>query len=864
VTNAASGVTKYTYDQNDNKIGETDANNNTTSYGYDALNRLHQITDPLNNVTIYGYDVDGNRTSVTDGNGKTTNFTYDALNRLTSTIDPLLETTTYVYDLVGNKIRVLDANSNLTQYAYDQVNRLTQVTDALNGVVKYAYDPAGNKFSATDADNHTTTYSYDKLNRLSSTSDPLGNTVKYGYDVVGNHNSTTNARGQLITFSYDPLMRLTGISYPDGSAVGYTYDADGNRTQMVDSTGTTSYLYDALNRVTKIVNPTGNIVSYGYDAVGNRTGVTYPDGSVVASTFDPDNRLATVTDAASRQTIFGYDNVGNLKLQTNPNNTTTSRSYDAANRLIGLITTSSISGTVVSYSYTLDKVGNRTQVVDTEGITTYTYDNLYRLTNVTYPDATFAAYQYDPTGNRKVLTTNQGVTSYSYDAADRLTSAGSLGFTWDADGNMLTKGGASYTYDSSNRLTGVISGTLSVGYAYDGDSRRANKTVNGTSTQFTYDTIAGLANVLTEATSSVTTTYTYGNDLLTQTTPDGTVSFYDVDALGSVRALTSANGQITAQYDYDVFGEIKSSSGISSSEFQFAGQQDDSETGLIYLRARYYDPSVGRFTSRDPVPGFDSDPQTLNRYVYARNSPTNYTDASGKFAPLIAAFLIGAVIGGTVEGVNYYIDHGGHIDNGWDFAEHVGVGALAGGIGGVTGAWIGGALAAGAIEIGTDEAIATVTAETLSGAAGSATEQVVKNGLYGRPLTDGVLNHAMYGAIGGFGAAKFLPDLAGDAAATLVAKQTTRQVLSGLLSIGTEDLDAYQTGAKSQVRETPTELVDSIVTVPFLTSTVSGVSLAGSGVAPGQSASHYLSLMDELAKYGYNSAHPVAPPSKTK
>lgn len=630
VTNPLGGVTRYEYDANDNKIRETDPLTHTTTFDYDSLNRLTQVTDPLNKTTRYGYDVDGNRTSVTDANGKTINFTYDALNRLTRVTDPLLNTTSYVYDAVGNKIRVIDANGNTTHYEYDAVNRLVKVTDALGGIVRYAYDQVGNKISMTDANGHITTYEYDALNRLIRVTDPLGNQVQYGYDAVGNRIRLTNARSQVTTFTYDNLNRLIGINYPDGSSVAYTYDAVGNRTQMVDSTGTTTYTYDDLNRVTSITSPGSRVVSYSYDAASNRTGVTYPDGKTVTYTYDDANRLIRVTDWASRQTTYTYDNVGNLIGQTNPNNTSVGLTYDAANRLTGLIHTSTVSGTIASFSYTLDKVGNRIRVVDTEGTTTYEYDKLYRLTNVTYPDATFVAYQYDPMGNRTVMTTTLSVTTYTYDAADRLLTAGPTTFTWDADGNMLSKGGMTFTYDAANRLTRVISGTTTVDFVYDGDGRRASKTVNGTTTGYIYDTIAGLAYVLTEQTGGNTTLYTYGADLIAQTAPDGAQSYYHADGLGSTRALTGGSGQVTARYSYDVFGAVRSSSGLSSTAFKFAGEQTDDEIGLIYLRARYYDPSLGRFITKDRRGGRELQTQTLNRYIYAQNNPVNVIDPTGE------------------------------------------------------------------------------------------------------------------------------------------------------------------------------------------------------------------------------------------
>ena len=649
IVNPLLGVTSYTYDANDNKVGETDPLTHTTTYNYDALNRLSQVIDPLGHTTSYGYDVDGNRTSVTDPNGRTTNFVFDALNRLTQATDPILDTTTYVYDAVGNKIRVIDANGNTTFYTYDALNRLTLVTDALGGVVHYAYDAAGNKVSMTDANTHTTGYAYDALNRLTGVTDPLSNQVQYSYDAVGNRTLVVNARSQNVAYAYDNLNRLMSVTYPVTGSVAYSYDAVGNRTQMVDATGTTTYTYDVLNRPIVIGNPGGLVVTYGYDAAGNRTQVTYPDGKVVSYAYDTANRLASVSDWLSRTTTYSYDNVGNLTGQANPNNTSVSQTYDAANRLTGLINSSTVSGTIASFNYTLDKMGNRTSVVDTDGTTTYEYDKLYRLTAVTYPDATSASYQYDAMGNRQVMTATAGVVSYNYDAADRLLNAGPITFTWDADGNMLSKGGTAFTFDAINQLTGVVSGTLNEGFTYDGDGRRASKSINGTATQYIYDTIAGLAYVLSEKTGISTTLYTYGTDLVALTAPDTTQSYYHYDGLGSTRALSNGSGQVTVRYSYDAFGAVRTSSGTASTSFKFTGEQSDDEIGLIYLRARYYDPALGRFVTKDSYGGTDSVPSTFNRYVYVNNNPVNVLDPTGK--DWLDALGVGLAVGGLALAV---------------------------------------------------------------------------------------------------------------------------------------------------------------------------------------------------------------------
>jgi RHS repeat-associated protein len=116
--------------------------------------------------------------------------------------------------------------------------------------------------------------------------------------------------------------------------------------------------------------------------------------------------------------------------------------------------------------------------------------------------------------------------------------------------------------------------------------------------------------------------------------------------------LSDASGAIIQSYTYALFGELLAAQGTRSSALQYTGAQTDLDTGLVYLRARWYDSATGRFTTRDPFPGFAALPQTLHPYVYVNNNPVNLSDPSGKFAFL--PLLVVAILGGIIGGVSYY------------------------------------------------------------------------------------------------------------------------------------------------------------------------------------------------------------------
>ncbi|ADN36346.1 YD repeat protein [Methanolacinia petrolearia DSM 11571] len=670
-TNAMGYVTTFTYDQYGQVTNTQDANGHATTNSYDNYGNLIALTDAAGNTETYSYDLVGRQVSATDAKGKTSTLIYDALDRLLSITDPLGHSTAYSYDGVGNRISCTDAMGRTTFYTYDSLNLLTQVTDPLGGTASYAYDTVENLVSMTDANGHTTQYSYDQVNRLTAITDPLGYITGYSYDAVGNKVSSTDNNGDTTHLTYDSLDRITGISYHDQTSASYTYDAVGNRLTMTDSSGTTSYAYDGLNRLTGVTGSGGQFVQYGYDPVGNRIQTTYPDGRTVSYGYDNVNRLNGVTDWTGSITSYGYDANSNLVDMTYPNGRETEYTYDDANRLTNMINTDG-EDVVSSHAYTLDAVGNHLQVTESGlnvafglnvATTTYEYDVLNRLDTVTSPGTT-VTYTYDSSGNRLSMATTAGnvrsTVAYTYDAGDRLLSAGGTTYTYDNNGNRIQKnelnGTTLYGYDDAGRLAGVsLPGGTSVEFAYDGDGNRLSKSVDSANTTwYVWDVNGGLPQVLTETDGEGTSLSLYGLQRISMTNSSGEQIYYQYDGLGSVRGLSDGSGNTVAGYSYDAFGEPDFITGQEYNDFLFTGEQTDSETGLIYLRARYYDPETGRFISKDPFTGFATNTQSLNRYTYVQNNPVRFTDPSGKvlwWVPGVAgaaindAWYIGEVIG---------------------------------------------------------------------------------------------------------------------------------------------------------------------------------------------------------------------------
>lgn len=653
----------------------TDPRSKTTTLGYTQGN-LTSVTTQLGYVTTYGYDGTGRRTSMVEPRGNvsggtpslyTTSYVFDNNDNATSLTTPLGHVTSWVYDNAGRLTSITDANTRVTGYGYNAADRLTTITapDPDGGgplaapVTTNGYDAVHNLTSRTDANNHQTTFEYDDANRLTAKVTPLGKRWSYAYDAANNPTSVTDANGNattpagdgVTTLTYDQLNRVSAVDYSDTTPdVSVSYDANSNLTQLTDGAGTETRSYDTLNRLMSLARGSDTF-SYEYDAASNLSKRTYPGSVVTDYSYDNDERLATVT-ANSATTSYGYDEAGNLTTITLPsaNGHTETRVFDRSGRL-SEVHNAKASTTLSRFQLTRDAVGNPTQIIRT-GIPsetrTYIYDNMHRLKEVCYQAAAcsggsdpFIRWSYDGAGNRLTETRPAGTTSYSYDNDDRLTTAGSTTYSHDHNGNQTAAGSRTFTWDLANRLkTTTLSGTTTT-YSYTADGRRTQATTGvgpANTTNYLWDTNQPLPQLAIERDGSGTLLrrYTHGADRIAMSTPAATY-YYHHDDLRSVANLTDTNGAKQWTYNYDPYGttrtQTQDSGTAPTNPMKFTGEHHD-PTGLYHLRARQYDPSTGRFATRDIFSASSGLGQGVHEtlYGYVGAMPTTATDPSGNLA----------------------------------------------------------------------------------------------------------------------------------------------------------------------------------------------------------------------------------------
>lgn len=598
-----------------------DEASNRTIYEYDAYDRVIKTTNPdltYSRVQYYDAWVYMNNTSrrvdFIDEEGKITTEYYDKQGRLRA--DHILHTQYYEYDKVGNLIKFTDAKGNQTLYNYDDLGRLISVSNALNETTRYEYDHFDRLIRVTFPDGAYKQKRYDQAGRLIETIDELGQTEQYKYDRNSNLVYMRDREGQTFTYTYnirDLPVQVKGTNTDGVSVKTYTYNAAGQvLTATVDGL-TFSYTYhpdDGTlieikypdNRTTKvnrylgqshteIIDPFGQRIHYLYD---NRNRLDYIIlGTVNSSrevdyTYTGNNKIASITFNGGMKQINSYG--------TNNAHLLSSVTHRAPNNAL-----------LNQYTYSYDEnfniasIGSQTDPPNSMVNHFYTYDVLNRIKTSTDGNE---VYNYDNRGNRLTLQTDQ-----------------EIDFTTQE-----------YKYNVWGQLVEVTTEEGTVRYSYDPEGLFYERTdENGQKTRYYYLNSQLIAEglVTSSGTATLKTRYVYGHDIAFQMNASGEKAYYLLNGHGDVVELRTAQGQLLNEYEYDIWGNPKYTYETRHNLFRYSGEYWDDFTGLQYLRARWYDPSIARFITEDTYEGELTNPLSLNLYTYVYNNPLIYVDPTG-------------------------------------------------------------------------------------------------------------------------------------------------------------------------------------------------------------------------------------------
>ena len=525
----------------------------------------------------------------------------------------------------------------MTSYSYSSLNQQLTHTDALNAKTQFEYDANGNLTKATDAKGNATTYAYDALNQNTVITFANGLSLQYTYDELGRVVSSKDRAGREFKYAYNPLGNLLTKTYPDGTTDRYTYDGISRMLSAVNKNATVNFTYDRAGRLlSETLN--GKVTGYSYDVAAGKRILTYPSGMKVVEQLNARDQIVSILQNGDEVVTMDYNAAGQKTSQGYANGITTTYGYNENGWLSSIVADHDIMNLQMTY----DAIGNMTErkdMLNADRTESYGYDVISQLTSFRRGTTVDKSYEFDLLGNRIRTLENGVATNYTSNNVNAYTAiTGGLNFTpqYDDNGNMLNDDKHTYAYDYNNKLVSV---DQTVGtYKYDALGRRISKfreAREGQPEQHTLFYYVG-DQMVEEVTDGATTSYVYGNNIdeALQITKDDKAYYYHSNHLGSVMALSDAQGHLQERGDYDVYGipsftdaagNTIARSSIGNTTL-FTGREYDYEADIFYFRARSQHPTIGRFMQKDPLMYVDG----MNDYTYVCNNSLVYIDLTGK------------------------------------------------------------------------------------------------------------------------------------------------------------------------------------------------------------------------------------------
>ena len=520
---------------------------------------------------------------------------------------------------------VEDGNQNRTTYRLDAWGRIIGIIKADGSTEYYSYDFAGNMTSSTDGEGHTTRYEYGRDGQIAAIVDPTGERESYQYDGEGRLAARTDRSGVTVEFGYNLYGAPLFQKAKDG-ALGdfYEYTREGLLKCAISAGMRYAYDYDEMGRMIRKSASGRTLLALAYDKNGNKISQTDVTGKITQYAYSPLDLLEKVWDDGKELAAYEYNADGTIH-EERRGPLHKRYWYDLDKNLTG-IRIHSGEELLVDNQYLYDGNGNRTHKKQLGGETLYHYDPLNQVKKVEYPGYTEELF-YDKAGNRTRRIAHGVEELYQYDPRNRLTAYTKNGvttpFRYDNAGNLLADDKARYTYDAFNRTVKVetFDGNVQVN-RYDAEGLRHEMEENGNLVRFIFNPDR---EAVTEEDNTGLTRLIRATELIARST-DAVRTYYHYasDEMGSTTHIVDDGGAVQNRYEYDAWGNLTAKEEAVPNRFKYTGQQLDPVTQQYYLRARFYNPVIGRFTQEDTYRG-----DGLNLYVYCANNPVYYVDLLG-------------------------------------------------------------------------------------------------------------------------------------------------------------------------------------------------------------------------------------------
>ena len=647
----------YSYDARGNITGIIDGNGNETRYLLDDWGRIIQITTPEGGVEKYTYDYAGNITSTTDANGGTIQYFYNSLGQISEIKDQEGNSEYFYYDDEGNLNKHIDRNENIIDREYNIDRNIISVEaynidyELLNSDKEKELQHKAEINNAIIKNTDNVTIQTEKpKGRRDFRKKVLDNIEKkqQGLDISENNNkSEINTQNQEENTSKDEKFihdkyKLNVVSQR------FKYNPDGALNNAYSENMQYNYTYNKEGLLESKSASGKTLLKYTYDKNNNIKAIKDISGKSSIYNYDEADRVTLITDE-NKNSLAQYEYYSNddIKSVTLGNGIKSDYTYDGDGNVQSLVTVSADGQVLVDYNYAYDLNGNRLQKVSSKHKNYYGYDSMNRLVDSSY-DGRKESFTYDKVGNRLTKTTNNITEQYVYNVKNQLKEMQKENekniFTYDKQGNTIkeetSNGNNLFKYNTLNQQVKAITkdGNTLVN-RYDAEGLRYEIEENEKLSRFIFNKNGDIL-VETDYEDNVVSRFTRGYEIVAadvsnyeqnvNSLTNSNLSaryYYSVDEQGSTDCITDVNGNVKNEYWYDAFGNVLNSREEVHNRITYTGQQFDNITKQYYLRARFYNPVVGRFTQEDVYRG-----DGLNLYAYCGNNPVGYCDPSGYIA----------------------------------------------------------------------------------------------------------------------------------------------------------------------------------------------------------------------------------------